>query len=175
MANMVVSLEIPNVGTLAFPFTMESISFGATFQLASFRGMEIPAPRYDFDPISLEFALVVSSGAYPLSEPIVSSAGALLALCQKLVKACLPTREELIRQGAATLSIGTWFEAKGFPTHVQYEFKKPWELSGGAPMAANVTLEFKPFIWTYDEDDDAYRKIFRKEFDSFTSFPDPSR
>jgi len=162
---MDVMISGDEIDTIQFPFTGESVSFGMRFNIRGFAGMDLKSPRWEADPISLNFILQVG---LPSDNPAIKDTEDLINKCEQLAKASLPKRKQPIK-GAVKLTIGNWFYAQGFISNLNFEFGKPWD--NGKPMSANLTLEFKPLTWVHDTDKDIWRRMYRDEFNTFTNWP----
>ena len=169
MAEPKIILSGSGFGSVEFPMTAESITFGVQFDLKEYFGYHIATPKWSFHPISLNFLLVAGvggGGGTEIGGP--DSAQDLLDLCQDLVKAGIPTQAHSIREDTCTLRVGTWFVANGYMQNVNCDFGGPWD-STGRPRSANVTLDFQPVIFRRKQGgkDGEWRRVWRSDFDTF--------
>jgi len=153
-------LSGPDFGKLSFPFLGNNINFGARFELTGFAGFTLKNPRWDMDPITMDFVLMAG-----MKDEYLKDSNALLKKCEDLTRAAIPKRKEPIKS-VSRLVIGNWFYSDGYITNVTFNFGPPWS-DDGKPMKAEVNLEFKPMIWMQDAKTKIWRRIFRKEFTSF--------
>ncbi len=159
MASKVV-LSGPDIDTISFPFTMETITFGASFELREIRNIAFKTPKWKPEPISLEFSIVVGV------EGSATDHTQLMTTCEQLVKSSIPERKSLIGS-PLHLTVGNWFSSDGFVSNVLLEFKAPWT-EAGDPKRVDITLEFTPLVYIPTSKGVTFRRIFRDDFSSFT-------
>ena len=170
MANSIITLSGQGFGSVRFPLTSETITFGSKFELKELFGYYIATAKWSFEPISLAFKLVAGMGSGKNGTEIPESpddASSMLTLCADLMKSSIPTKGNSVREDTSRLKVGNWFTAEGYTQGVTYEFGGPWDASG-KPMSVDVTLDFQPVIFRKkDNPKDGYRRVWRDDFNNF--------
>lgn len=105
--------------------------------------------RGEFEP----FDLVLMIGVYgsPPEEGWVASPDALVDLCQKFAKACMPnpgaggsSPGKLEPPNRIKVKVGTWFVVVGLAESCKIRFLSPYDINTYKPMTAEITINLKP-------------------------------
>jgi hypothetical protein len=93
-----------------------------------------------FKPIQISINLIVDrEGQDGCSTP-----EGLVEILAEIMSYSLRTEKSVTGPKSVTLRVGTWFERTGYITDVNVEFKPPWDITTGMPMAAEAKFILLP-------------------------------